>query len=374
MDFLRAMRTVNFGVLLAILLAVSLPADATAVRLKDIATIQSKIRVPLLGYGLVVGLDGTGDSKGTIFTMQSLTNMMQRMGITLPPDKVKVKNIAAVIATADITPLDPVGGRIDITVSSLGDASSLEGGMLLLSPLSSPTGEVLAWAQGPVSTGGFNAQAGGERVTKNYTLVGRIPSGGLIERQFKFPFEDKIIKVQLEMPDYTTASRVSEKIASEVSDCRVETLTEKTINIIPLDSTLDSGNMTRLIARIENLEVETDGPARVVINEKTGTIVAGANVSIDAVALAHGSLTVEIQSTPVISQPEAFSKGETVVTSDETLKAGEDTARMIYLEKQTNISELARALNAIGATPRDIIAIFQALKAAGALHAQLMII
>jgi len=141
-----------------------------------------------------------------------------------------------------------------------------------------------------------------------------------------------------------------------------------------LDSTLDSGNMTRLIARIENLEVETDGPARVVINEKTGTIVAGANVSIDAVALAHGSLTVEIQSTPVISQPEAFSKGETVVTSDETLKAGEDTARMIYLEKQTNISELARALNAIGATPRDIIAIFQALKAAGALHAQLMII
>ena len=374
MDFLRAMRTVNFGVLLAILLAVSLPADATAVRLKDIATIQSKIRVPVLGYGLVVGLDGTGDSKGTIFTMQSLTNMMQRMGITLPPDKVKVKNIAAVIATADITPLDPVGGRIDITVSSLGDASSLEGGMLLLSPLSSPTGEVLAWAQGPVSTGGFNAQAGGERVTKNYTLVGRIPSGGLIERQFKFPFEDKIIKVQLEMPDYTTASRVSEKIASEVSDCRVETLTEKTINIIPLDSTLDSGNMTRLIARIENLEVETDGPARVVINEKTGTIVAGANVSIDAVALAHGSLTVEIQSTPVISQPEAFSKGETVVTSDETLKAGEDTARMIYLEKQTNISELARALNAIGATPRDIIAIFQALKAAGALHAQLMII
>jgi len=374
LDFLRAMRTVNFGVLLAILLAVSLPADATAVRLKDIATIQSKIRVPVLGYGLVVGLDGTGDSKGTIFTMQSLTNMMQRMGITLPPDKVKVKNIAAVIATADITPLDPVGGRIDITVSSLGDASSLEGGMLLLSPLSSPTGEVLAWAQGPVSTGGFNAQAGGERVTKNYTLVGRIPSGGLIERQFKFPFEDKIIKVQLEMPDYTTASRVSEKIASEVSDCRVETLTEKTINIIPLDSTLDSGNMTRLIARIENLEVETDGPARVVINEKTGTIVAGANVSIDAVALAHGSLTVEIQSTPVISQPEAFSKGETVVTSDETLKAGEDTARMIYLEKQTNISELARALNAIGATPRDIIAIFQALKAAGALHAQLMII
>jgi len=211
--------------LLALFLAVMhvSPVHAAKVPLKDIASIQSKVRVPLLGYGLVVGLNGTGDSKGTIFTVQSLNNMMKRMGITLPPDKVKVKNIAAVMVTGEVNPLEGTGSRIDVTVSSMGDASSLEGGILLLTPLSAPNGEVTAWAQGPVSTGGFNAKAGrGEQVSSNYTLVGRIPSGGLIEHQFSVQTDDNIIRIQLGMPDYTTADRLSNEIRSAIDECHVE--------------------------------------------------------------------------------------------------------------------------------------------------------
>ncbi|MBD3169283.1 MAG: flagellar basal body P-ring protein FlgI [candidate division Zixibacteria bacterium] len=362
--------------LLPINLLVDIPdINAAKVPLKDIARIQSKIKIPLLGYGLVVGLEGTGDSKGTIFTIQSLNNMMERMGITLPEDKVKVKNVAAVMVTSEVTPLEQVGGRIDVTVSSLGDASSLEGGMLLLTPLSAPTGEVIAWAQGPVSTGGFNAQGGGgDQVSNNYTLVGRVPSGGLIERRYPIPIDQNVIRVQLEMPDYTTADRLSKVVRDSVEGCRVEASSEKVVNIYPDDDSLSSGEMIALISRIENLEVETSTPARIVVNEKTGTIVAGANVSVDAIALAHGNLTVEIKSQPVISQPTPFSKGETVNTGDSEVSVSEEIARMVYLEESTRISDLARALNAIGATPRDIISILQALKKAGALHAELIII
>lgn len=351
------------------------PGRAATVPLKDIASIQSKVRIPLLGYGLVVGLDGTGDSKGTVFTIQSLNNMMQRMGITLPADKVKVKNIAAVMVTGEITPLDQVGSRIDVTVSSLGDATSLQGGMLLLTPLSAPNGEVQAWAQGPVSTGGFNAQAaGGDQVSNNYTLVGRIPGGGLIERQFPVALDNNIIRIQLEMPDYTTANRMINKINSSVENCRVDAVSEKVINVTPLNDDFDSNDMIALISKIENLRIETSSPARIVINEKTGTIVAGAGVSVDAVALAHGNLTIEIKATPVISQPQPFSRGRTVVTADNEVSAVEEVARMVYLEETTNINELSKALNGIGASPRDIISILQALKRIGALHAELIII
>lgn len=297
------------------------------------------------------------------------------MGITLPADKVKVKNIAAVMVTGEITPLDQVGSRIDVTVSSLGDATSLQGGMLLLTPLSAPNGEVQAWAQGPVSTGGFNAQAaGGDQVSNNYTLVGRIPGGGLIERQFPVALDNNIIRIQLEMPDYTTANRMINKINSSVENCRVDAVSEKVINVTPLNDDFDSNDMIALISKIENLRIETSSPARIVINEKTGTIVAGAGVSVDAVALAHGNLTIEIKATPVISQPQPFSRGRTVVTADNEVSAVEEVARMVYLEETTNINELSKALNGIGASPRDIISILQALKRIGALHAELIII
>ncbi len=365
-------KTIIILILISILFSVNI---AFGVKLKNIAEIQSKVKVPLIGYGLVVGLNGSGDSKGTIFTLQSLNNMMQRMGISLPPNKVKVKNIAAVMVTAEITPLDPVGGRIDVTVSSMGDASSLEGGMLLLTPLSAPNGDVMVWAQGAVSTGGFNAQAaGGNKISKNYTLVGRVPGGGLIEKRFEFLQDNKIIKIQLDTPDYTTASLLSDKIKEKIKYCSAEAISEKTINVIPQKDDITSGEMVSIIAELENIDIEPSSPARVVINERTGTIVAGAGVSIDAVALSHGNLTVKIKSTPIISQPESFSQGKTVKTAETEINAKEETARMIYLNEQTDVSELSRALNAIGATPRDIIAIFQALKSAGALHAELIIL
>ena len=374
MAFLNRNRDIIASVIISIILLFA-SAGAAIVPLKNIAKIQSKVRIPLLGYGLVVGLDGSGDSKGTIFTNQSLNNMMLRMGVTLPADKVKVKNIAAVMVTAEITPLDPIGSRIDVTVSSLGDASSLEGGILLLTPLSAPNGDVSAWAQGPVSTGGFNAQAGGgDRISNNYTLVGRVPGGGLIERQYSFPADNNIIKIQLEMPDYTTADRLSKKIKATVKNCSVEAVSEKTVHVIPLKRDFTAGDLISLISQIENLEIETSSPARIVINEKTGTIVAGANVIVEAVALAHGNLTIEIKSTPIISQPQPFSRGRTVVTADREVSAKEEIARMVYFDEATNISELAKALNGIGATPRDIISIFQALKSAGVLHAELIII
>ncbi|MCP4633579.1 MAG: flagellar basal body P-ring protein FlgI [candidate division Zixibacteria bacterium] len=375
MVILKSRISIIAFIIVVLTLFLSSPLSASTAKIKDIAKIQSKVRIPLLGYGLVVGLNGTGDSKGTIFTIQSLQNMMQRMGMTLPPDKVKVKNIAAVIITGEMTPLDPVGGRIDVTVSSLGDAGSLEGGMLLLTPLSAPNGDVSAWAQGPVSTGGFNAQSGGgDKVSSNYTLVGRVPGGGLIEKQFAFPVDNDLIKIHLEMPDYTTADRLSKKLEKELPECKVEAISEKSIDVTPLRRGLNAGEITAMISKIENTEVETSSPARIVINEKTGTIVAGANVTVEAVALAHGNLIVEVESTPVISQPMPYSRGETVVTADNAITAKEEVARMVYFDEATNVSELAKALNAIGATSRDIISIFQALKSAGALHAELIII
>lgn len=350
-------------------------ASQAKVRIKDIAQVEGTSKTWLIGYGLVVGLEGTGDGKGTRFTVQSLANMMQRMGINVSAEKVKVKNVAAVMVTAKVSPSDKKGSTIDVTVSSLGDATSLQGGILLLTPLVSSDGAFYAMAQGPVSIGGFNVQVEeGSKIMNNYTLVGRVPGGGVVQREVESPYEEhKVITVSLKYPDYTTAYRVAKSINEGLKYSTVPT-NDGTILVYVPDSQQGQGNWIKSISDIEGLEVEPDEVARVVINERTGTIVAGQFVTISPVALAHGNLNIEIKATPYVSQPAPFSLGRTVETKQKELYAQEEKARIVFLEETASVKNIASALNAVGATPRDIIAIFQALKEAGALRAELVIL
>ncbi len=368
-------RKTRIGNIILLLFFLFTSASEAKVRIKDIARVQGASETSLIGYGLVVGLEGTGDGKGTKFTIQSLVNMMQRMGINVSAEKVKVKNVAAAMVTAKISPSDKKGSAIDVTVSSLGDATSLQGGVLLLTPLVSSDGVLYAMAQGAVSIGGFNVQVEeGSKIVNNYTLVGRVPGGAVVQREIETPYEEhKVINVSLKYPDYTTAYRVAESINREFKNSAVPTSQAAVTIYIPEDQQ-SPGNWIKLISDIEGLEVEPDEVARVVINERTGTIVAGQFVTISPVALAHGSLNIEIKSTPYVSQPAPFSLGKTVATKEKQLYAEEEKARIVFLEETASVKNIAAALNAVGATPRDIIAIFQALKEAGALRAELVIL
>lgn len=346
---------------------------ASSVRIKDISRYQNDAEIDLIGYGLVIGLDGTGDGNGTQFTTQALVNMMERMGMTVDPDQVKVKNVAAVMATAKISASNKPGSRIDITVSSVGDASSLQGGTLLLTPLSSIDGTVYAVAQGAVSIGGFNVQLeDGNKIVNNYTLVGRVPNGGLVQLQPPESGATKDLYLALTNPDYTTSSRIVSRINKEYGLCAFA-VDEGTVRVRVPDSLAHPNDRIKFISQIGRMRVSPDNVAKIVINERTGTIVAGQNVSISPVALAHGNITINIRTKPVISQPDAFSEGQTVVTSQSQLSVTEELARVIQLPEIVTISQVANALNSIGATPRDIIAIFEALKQTGALRAELVL-
>jgi flagellar P-ring protein precursor FlgI len=361
-------------IIILLVLILSSGAFGSMVRVKDIARFQTENTAPLIGYGLIVGLDGTGDSRSTQFTIQSLVNMMERMGVTVEKNQVKVKNVAAVMVTAELSPILSTGTKIDVTVSSMGDATSLQGGTLLFTPLADPAGNVYASAQGAVSIGGFNVSSGmGDKFTNNYTLVGRVPGGGTIEKQLEINQPPTGVKLRLQSPDYTTACRLAEAITAKFPTSKAIAMDEASVQVGLPDSARNQGDMVKFLATIENLEIEPDVSARVVINEKTGTIVAGEHVTISSVMLAHGNLNVEIKSTPMVSQPEAFSQGKTVLTRDAQVTVEPETARILHIEQQANIGDLAKALNDIGATPRDIIAIFQALKTAGALRAELII-
>lgn len=361
--------------LLAMLTTFVVPVEAAKVRIKDICRFQNKAEQDLIGYGLVIGLDGSGDGSGTQFTIQSLTNMMERMGLTVDAKKVKVKNIAAVIVTARITSDQTEGSYVDVTVSSVGDASSLQGGTLLSTPLSGSDGVVRARAQGPVSIGGFNVQVDdGSRIVNNYTLVGRVPGGAKIlnslESQGK---NDREVLLSLHNPDFTTTHRIAERINIKYG-LTAYPLDGGTVKVIIPDSLSHAVSRIKFMSDIGQLRIVPDNIARVVINEKTGTIVAGRHVTIEPVAIAHGTITVDIRSSPVISQPDPFSLGETVVTSDTRISVNDEKARVLHMKGAVYLSEIAGALNKIGATPRDIIAIFQALKQAGALRAELVIL
>jgi len=357
-------------VLLLLLLSLFPSRNGFAERLKDIAYIEGMRDNQLVGYGLVVGLNGTGD-KGKA-TLQSISNMLLRMGLTVNPKDVKAKNAASVIVTATLPPFPRNGNRIDAIVSALADAKSLEGGTLLMTPLRGPDGKVYGMAQGPVSIGGFSAGGGGASIQKNHPTVGRVPNGVLIEREVTFDLNDrKEVKVLLREPDFTVASNAMREINRALKGGYAEAVDPSTIRITVPDTY--QGRVVEFVRLIEHVNVEVDRPARVVINERTGTVIIGENVKISPVAIAHGGLTIEVRTDFLVSQPEPFSRGKTTVVPETSLTAEEKKAHLMKVSGAT-LGEVVRALNAMGVTSRDLIAILQALKAAGALKAELEII
>lgn len=348
----------------------SLPADAS--RLKDIVDIKGVRANQLIGYGLVIGLNKTGDGNSSEFTKTTIVNMLENMGITVDPNAIKTGNTAAVMLTTELPPFARMGNRLDVLVSSIGDAKSLQGGTLLLTPLKAADGKVYAVAQGAVSTGGFSAEAAGTSVGKNHVTVGSIPSGAIVEREVTFAFNDlPEIELSLHNDDFSTAARVAFSVNSHLGVNAARAIDSRTIKISIPDPYRD--NLVALIAKIEGIDISTDTFAKVVINERTGTIVMGHNVRISTVAISHGNLNIQIQSTPVISQPGPLSGGGTVVTTQAGISVSEDNRDMNVIDSGTSISDLVRSLNAMGVSPRDLVAILQSIKASGALQAQLVI-
>ncbi len=365
--------TVKKIILFALVVALLLPSSAMAARIKDLATIEGVRDNQLYGYGLVVGLNGTGDSASTQFTVQSLVNMMERLGVTVDRSLVKVDNVAAVIVTAVLPPFSRAGSTVDVQVSSVGDASSLVGGTLLMTPLNGPDGNVYAVAQGSLVVGSLAFGGKAAKVQTNHPTVGRIPGGALIEREVAFEFGDRESLVyRLNDADFTTISRMNEALGNRFGQGVAKPIDGGSIRVSVPQAY--RGRTVEFVAAVESLEVTPDQLARIVVNEKTGTIVMGEEVRISTVAVSHGNLNLVISEADQVSQPNPFSKGETKVVPRTTVKVSEGAGEMVVLEKGVSIGDVARSLNAIGATPRDLIAIFQAIKAAGALHAELVIL
>lgn len=370
-------RASRAGVRIAALAAVALWAAVVvpagqAARLKDIAVIGGTRSNPLIGYGLVVGLNGTGDSDTATFTLQSLTNMLQNFRVSTPKSNLKVKNVAAVMVTADLPSFAKKGWRMDVVISSLGDASSLAGGTLLMTPLSAPTGEVYAVAQGSVLVGGFQSSGqSGSSVQKNHTTVGRIPGGAVVEAEIPVPSWDNSVQVLLTQPDYATAARAAAAINRRMGRdlARAKDGSEILVDV-PANA---KGRMIDYLAEIGEVDVDPDCAARVVVNEKTGTVVIGQNVRISKVALSHGALNIVIRETPTVSQPEPLSAGRTTVTPSSEVSVKEESGKVALVDSGPNIADLVNVLNRLGVTPRDLISILQALKQAGALQAELSV-
>ncbi len=360
-------------ILITIIALTACTVYAQSVRLKDIAYIEGVRGNQLMGYGLVIGLEGTGDSQQTKFTTQSIANMLDKFGISIAADKLKIKNVAAVMISANLPAFARPGSTIDIVVSSIGDCSSLKGGILLQSPLKAANGEVYAVAQGSVSVGGFSAGGGGGGVTKNHPTVGRIPGGAIIEKETKTDIANKgIININLSQNDFTTASRVADAINKKIGDAVAIALDGNVIKVKVPD--FNSTNLIAYIADLENVELITDTVAKVIVNERTGTVVIGGKVKLSAVAISHGSLTVEINNELQVSQPNALAGGKTAVVPKTETKVTEDKSTLVQLKETATIEDLTKALNALKVTPRDLIAILQAIKEAGALQAQLEVI
>lgn len=362
-------------VLIALAIAVSVVHGEETIHtalVRDIASIEGVRDNPVLGYGLVVGLKGTGDRQQTIFTIQTLANVLQRMGVQIPPSTVVVKNVAAVFVTATLPPFATPGMRLDVTVSSAGDARSLEGGTLLLTPLYAADGQVYAAAQGPLTLGGYSAGAAGNSKEVNHPTVGRIPEGGLVERDSSIDLEKmNMLTILLSEPNFSTAEQVAAAINGHVQNV---TATVKDSRRIEVERGPGERDVPALLATIENLSVEVRRRARVVVNERTGTIVMGRDVRLGAVSILHGNFSIEVATQQAVSQPEALSKGETKVVPETTLKAEEGASRRIELNEGASVDQLVNGLQKIGATSRDVIAILQAIKAAGALDADLEVI
>ncbi len=367
----------RFRAIVLALAALSLaPALASPeVRVKDLVRVEGVRSNPLVGYGLVVGLQGTGDGTQAAFTIQSLANLLRRSGVTVPQGSVRVRNVAAVMVTADLPPFAKPGQALDVQVSSMGDAKSLQGGTLLMTPLLGPDGNTYAVAQGAVILGGsFSAGGGGNAVQKNHPTAGRIPEGAVIEREVPTGLAtSSTFRLLLNDPDFATASRIVEAVDKTFGQSIAHADDAVGVRIIPPPDL--ARDPVTFLARVEAVTVQPDRAARVVINEKTGTVVMGSEVRVSKVALAHGSLTVEVRTRLEASQPAPFSeKGETVVLPRVEVTANEEPNRVLTLEDGVTVGEIVSALNALGVSARDMIAIFQAMKASGALHAELVVL
>jgi flagellar P-ring protein precursor FlgI len=348
-------------------------------QLSELVEIQNSNRKELIGYGLVTGLDRTGDrtisSRGSVFTVQAISNMLENFGITVDPDRMRTRNVAAVMVTASIGPYHAPGSEIDITVSSLGDASSLQGGVLLQTPLFDPDSEeVLAKAQGALVVGGFTSEIPGARASRNHTLTANIPSGGVVERNREVVLsDDDQLGLVLRSPNFTNARRIMEVINSTFNE---ELATVHHAGLVYVDWPVafqGAGERNIFTSIILEQGISVDTPARVVINERTGTIVAGGKIVVAEAMISHGNIQVRTQVAPFISQPPPFGGGETVVVPVSQVGISEETAQTIVLEPETTVQQLATSLNSLGLTPRDIISIFQALDRAGALRGKLIV-
>jgi flagellar P-ring protein precursor FlgI len=344
------------------------------VLVRDITTISGVRDNPLVGYSLVVGLNGTGDRRQTLFTTQTLANIMQRLGVQIPANQIRVNNIAAVFVTASLPSFARPGMQLDVTVSSIGDAKSLEGGVLLLAPLHGPDGQVYAEAQGPLTLGGYSAGGAANSKQVNHPTVGRIPNGGTVERDTAVDLNKlSTISFVLRDADFTAAKQISSLINRQFNKEISTVVDSRQINVNIASAGAPS--VPELISQIQNLSISVHPPAKVVINERTGTIVMGGDVKLSAVSVLHGSLSVQVTTTFTVSQPAPFSKvGQTVVTPEQDVQAKETSAKSIRLAEGASVEELINGLQTMGATARDIVAILQAIKAAGGLQAELEIL
>ena len=349
------------------------PADSA--RIKDLSNIKGVRSNQLIGFGLVIGLTGTGDSATNVFfSIQTIVSMLKRLGVTVPTAEVsqlKFKNIATVIVTADLPPFAKQGDHIDVTVSSLGDSKSLQGGTLLMTPLKGPDGNTYAVAQGPLSIGGFSVSGSARGVQKNHLTVGRISNGAQVEKEIKYNFNSKEeIILALKTTDFTTASRISKAINDDMKDSLASMMNGGTVRVrVP---ELDLKNNSEF----EKLDVIPDSEAKVIMDERTGTIVMGENVKISSVAVAHGALFINIKEEPVVSQPPPLAPegAKTAILPRTRIAVGEGIDKLLVIPDSISLGDVVKGLNSIGVTPRDLIAILQAIKASGALHARLELI
>jgi flagellar P-ring protein FlgI len=342
-----------------------------ATRLKDLVSIEGVRDNQLVGYGVVVGLNKTGDKQQTIFSTQSLANMLQKMGVAVDGTTIKVANTAGVMVTAILPPFAQPGTKIDVTAAAVGDATNLQGGLLLMTSLRGTNGQVYAIAQGPVVTGGFVAGRGGNNQTVNHPTVGRVPGGASVERAAPSVEPTAHVRLQLRDEDFATASRIAEVINKQFG----AVAQAENSALVDVDTPPDwRPRMAEFIAAVGELRVEVDIPAKIVVNERTGTIVMGKDVRISPVAILHGNLSVEIQTVLQVSQPGPLSQGKTEVVPEVTVRAKDEPTKSVVLKQGATVEELVRALTAIGSSARDIIAILQNLRVAGALDAELEVI
>jgi len=355
---------------LAALFCLPLPAHAARVKeLTDVVGIRENV---LFGYGLVVGLNGTGDTDRVAFTAQSIVGMLGRLGIRVDPKQIEAKNVAAVMVTARLPAFARPGTRIDAAVSSLGNARSLAGGMLLVTPLTGGDGRVYAVGQGPVQVAGFEAGAGGSGASKNTPTSGRVANGATVEKGVDFTLGQGPLILSLRRPDLTDATRIAAAVNAKLGPGTAKAVDPAAVELKIPEARKDDA--VGFLADVELLEVQVDQRARVVVSERTGVVVAGEGVRLRPVAVAHGGLSVKIQREPVISQPGPHSRGETVSTDRNSVEANEATGNAIALRPTATVEDLARALNLLGASPRDLVAVLEAIKAAGALEGELEVL